>query len=139
MLDQDEPQAYSQWEHKSTPTYANGNVCIVGDAAHATTPWQGSGAGLAIEDAVVLAALLKAVASREDIAPALKAFDEIRRPRCQRVIDSSRLTGSICCGQLEGGHDNPEKTKERLAGRWDFIRQFNLDQHIEEALQIMQK
>lgn len=88
MLDQDEPQAYSQWAHKSTPTYANGDVCTVGDAAHDTTPWQGSGAGLAIEDAVVLAGLLKNVTSRQDIVPALRAFDEIRRPRCQRVPKS---------------------------------------------------
>ena len=30
---------------------------------------------MAIEDAVVLAAFLKTVASREDIAPVLRAFD----------------------------------------------------------------
>lgn len=55
------------------------------------------------------------------------------------MIDSSKLTGSISCSQLEGGHDDPEKTKERLAGRWDFIRQFGLAQHIEEASKIIHK
>lgn len=41
LLDEAEPVAWSQWEHKSTPTYANHHVCIVGDAAHATTRAEG--------------------------------------------------------------------------------------------------
>jgi len=48
---------WAQYEHVNAPAYVNGRVCIAGDAAHAMTPWQGSGAATAIEDAVVLGAL----------------------------------------------------------------------------------
>jgi 2-polyprenyl-6-methoxyphenol hydroxylase-like FAD-dependent oxidoreductase len=38
----------------SVPTFAKGRVCLAGDAAHASTPNQGGGAGFGIEDALVL-------------------------------------------------------------------------------------
>ncbi|KAM7213270.1 hypothetical protein V8F06_011336 [Rhypophila decipiens] len=57
MFNQPDPQAYSQFEHKVTPTYYRNKVCLVGDAAHATTPWQGAGAGQAFEDAMILGVL----------------------------------------------------------------------------------
>ncbi|KAI0408849.1 salicylate hydroxylase [Xylaria palmicola] len=98
-LDQADPSSYSQWEHKDTPTYAKQRVCLIGDAAHATTPWQGAGVGLAIEDAMVLGALLAKVSSKEDFESAFQAYDKVRRPRCQQIIDSSRETGRILCGQ----------------------------------------
>ncbi|KAH8161097.1 hypothetical protein CIB48_g7142 [Xylaria polymorpha] len=123
-LDQSSPSRYSQWEHKSTPTYSNKHVCLVGDAAHATTAWQGAGTGLAIEDSMVLAALLAKVSSAEDIESAFKAYiyDRVRRPRCQQVIDSSREPSHILCGQSGLEANN---LRELLAPRWSFI--FGLD------------
>ncbi|KAI0427085.1 salicylate hydroxylase [Xylaria sp. FL1042] len=105
-LDQSDPSRYSQWEHKSKPTYAKKHVCLVGDAAHATTPWQGAGTGLAIEDAMVLVALLAKVSSSKDIESTFRTYDEVRRSRCQQVIDSSRETGRILCGQSGLQADN---------------------------------
>ncbi|KAK3314591.1 hypothetical protein B0H66DRAFT_627221 [Apodospora peruviana] len=92
-------RGYSEFEHKTTPTYSYGNVCIMGDAAHATTPWQGAGAGQAFEDAMILGTLLRNISSADDINAASRAYDAIRRPRCQRVIDSSQAMGDICCVQ----------------------------------------
>ncbi len=103
MLDQPYPQGYSQFEHKTTPTYAHKRVCLVGDAAHASSPWQGAGAGQALEDAMILGELFANIQSPEDINAAFSAYDMMRRPRCQQVIDSSRGTGAICCGQHEAG------------------------------------
>ncbi|CAJ2510945.1 Uu.00g065700.m01.CDS01 [Anthostomella pinea] len=120
-------------EHKSTPTYANGRICIVGDAAHAATPWQGAGAGQAIEDAVVLGALFGCISSSEEIDAVFEAFDGVRRPRCQQVIDSSRETGRILCGQIGGVHD-VDGFREALAHRWDFLYDFDIARHKEEAL-----
>ncbi|TRX95547.1 hypothetical protein FHL15_003505 [Xylaria flabelliformis] len=93
ILDQPNTQGYSQWEHKLTPTYASDSICIMGDAAHAMTPWQGAGAGQAIEDALILDTVLGHITSREEISAAFQAFDAIRRPRCQRLVDSSKETG----------------------------------------------
>lgn len=99
MLDQEELIGYSIWDHKRTPTYSKGRVCIVGDAAHTVSPYQGAGGGLAIEDALVLGHLLGAISSIKVIDAAFKAFDVVRRPRCQAVVDSSRATGQLLTGQ----------------------------------------
>lgn len=132
-MEQDDPRGYSEREHKATPTYARGRVCIMGDAAHASTPFQGAGAGQAFEDGMILSALLGHISSPDDIEVAFKVYDEIRRPRGQRVIDSSRGTGQIMCGRSEAGLD-PGKIVQTVAPRWDFL---NLDfkSYVQEAVQ----
>ncbi|RYP66821.1 hypothetical protein DL769_005916 [Monosporascus sp. CRB-8-3] len=123
-----------EWEHKATPTYVNGSVCVIRDAAHATTPWQGSGAAMAFEDAMILKELLGNITSSADIKAAFKAYDAIRRPRCQRVIDSSRETGWMFCGQHADAGLDPEKLRALLAPRWDFIFGLDMNAHKQEAL-----
>ncbi|PCH34754.1 salicylate 1-monooxygenase [Wolfiporia cocos MD-104 SS10] len=68
------------------PTYVSGRVAILGDAAHAMTPFQGSGAGQGAEDGYILAAILShpAVTAR-NVENALKAYDAVRRPISQEV------------------------------------------------------
>ncbi|KAI9881208.1 MAG: hypothetical protein M1830_007186 [Pleopsidium flavum] len=134
LLDQKEPRGFSQWEHKNAPTYANGRVCIMGDAAHAMTPWQGSGAAQAIEDAMILGTLLAAIKTPEQLDGALRAYDTVRRPRTQRIVESSRITGQIMTGRgAEIGVD-PDKMREALATRWAFIHGFDMQKHKEKAL-----
>ncbi|KAI0967861.1 salicylate hydroxylase [Xylaria arbuscula] len=134
VLDQEDPSSYSQWEHKRTPTYAKQRVCLIGDAAHATTPWQGAGVGLAIEDAMVLGALLAKVSSREDFEYAFQAYDTVRRPRCQRIIDSSRETGHILCGQSGLQAD---ELRGFLAPQWNFLFGLDMSGHKQDALDRM--
>ncbi|KAI8956907.1 salicylate hydroxylase [Daldinia sp. FL1419] len=138
LLEPGDLNAYSQWEHKSTPTYVNGRVCVLGDAAHATTPWQGSGAGLAIEDAMILGHLLSHTKSKDELDAAFKAYDVVRRPRGQRVIDSSRGTGQIFCGQSREIGLDPAKLRELVPGRWGFIMSLDIQQHKQDALEAMQ-
>ncbi|KAI1252095.1 hypothetical protein MGN70_006667 [Eutypa lata] len=134
VLDQPHPQRYSQWEFGSTPTYAKGRVCITGDAAHAMTPWQGAGAGQAFEDAVVLSTLLGDVTTTAQIDAAFRAYDAVRRPRAQRIIDSSRETGLIMTGQDADAGLDPEKLRPVLKSRWDFIYGIDLVAYKKEAL-----
>ncbi|KAI0845878.1 salicylate hydroxylase [Daldinia vernicosa] len=138
LLEPGDLKAYSQWEQKSTPTYSKGNVCLLGDAAHATTPWQGSGAGLAIEDAMILGHLLSHIKTRDELNAAFKAYDAVRRPRGQQVIDSSRGTGQIFCGQNQEIGLDPDKLRELLPGRWGFIMSLDVHQHKQDALEAMQ-
>jgi salicylate hydroxylase len=64
-------------------------VALIGDAAHAMTPFAAQGAAMAIEDAVTLAEL---VAARPDnISGALTSYEEIRRPRVKRVAARGRF------------------------------------------------
>ncbi|XXH03067.1 hypothetical protein Hte_009457 [Hypoxylon texense] len=134
LLDQPNPEGYSSFEHKSTSSYANGRICIMGDAAHAMTPWQGAGAGQAIEDAVILGTVLGAISRPEEIDAAFKAFDAIRRPRCQRIIDSSRGTGEIFCGRNPDVGLDLQKLRDALSVRWGFIHDIDLSAHKQEAL-----
>jgi 2-polyprenyl-6-methoxyphenol hydroxylase-like FAD-dependent oxidoreductase len=67
------------------PWYKN-RVLIIGDAAHATIPQMGSGAALAIEDAVVLAEELEKDQSVEAV---LEAYMSRRYERCKMVCDAS--------------------------------------------------
>jgi len=75
------------------PPWHKGRVVLIGDAAHATTPHVGYGAGLAVEDAIVLAELLRAPAPLEEI---LTRFVQRRYERCRLVVE-----GSVRLGELE--------------------------------------
>ncbi|WP_225769663.1 FAD-dependent monooxygenase [Inquilinus sp. Marseille-Q2685] len=72
-------------------SFVRGRVVLLGDAAHAVTPDLGQGAGLAIEDAAVLAALLRRLPSDE----ALRSYDASRVGRAHKLAAGSRLYGRI--------------------------------------------
>ncbi|MFF1903545.1 FAD-dependent monooxygenase [Kitasatospora sp. NPDC058218] len=68
-----------------------GRVVLAGDAAHASTPHLAQGAAMAVEDALVLAQSLDAVEDPAgDVAAALAAWEERRRPRAMWVQALSR-------------------------------------------------
>lgn len=111
---------------------------MMGDAAHAMTPWQGSGASQAIEDAMILHRLLKETKTPSQLNAALQAYDAVRRPRSQRVVASSSITGVIMCGRASGiGLDSPEKLRSALVGRWDFIHELDMKEYQDEAVGFM--
>ncbi|MEU6786740.1 FAD-dependent monooxygenase [Nonomuraea angiospora] len=72
-------------------TYVRGRVALLGDAAHAMDPALGQGAGMALEDAVTLAACLRA---DRDVDVALARYDRVRRPRTQAIVRRSALLGA---------------------------------------------
>ena len=65
------------------PEWHKGNVCLVGDAAHATTPNMGQGANQAIESAWILSECLS---SENDIKKAFKKFQKMRQPKATMVV-----------------------------------------------------
>ena len=69
-----------------------GRVVLIGDAAHATTPHLASGAGIGIEDAIVLAEELAAAVS---IEAALSAFEARLWERCRMVVENSARLGIL--------------------------------------------
>ena len=88
-----------------------GRVVLLGDAVHATTPHLGQGAGLAIEDSLVLA---EELARHDDIEAALAAYRDRRFERCAYIV---RASLAICKGQLGEGPpvDNAQATAEMFA------------------------
>ena len=69
-----------------------GRVALIGDTVHATTPHLGSGAGMAVEDAIVLVDELKKSPSLED---ALHSFMQRRLPRGRLVVGNSLKLGEL--------------------------------------------
>jgi salicylate hydroxylase len=73
------------------------SVTLLGDAAHAMLPFAAQGAGMAIEDAAVLAKCLTASAGENvsGIPGALKRYARLRRARVLRVQRLTRRQGRI--------------------------------------------
>jgi salicylate hydroxylase len=77
--------------------WTEGTVALLGDAAHAMLPFAAQGAGMAIEDAAVLA---KCLAERPNeggaaFSAALKRYARLRRPRVVQIQRSARQAGRI--------------------------------------------
>jgi salicylate hydroxylase len=73
-----------------TPSWHQGGIGLIGDAAHAMLPFQAQGAAMGIEDAAVLAPLLM---RSDTAAAALARFEMLRRPRVERVQQLSERNG----------------------------------------------
>ncbi|KAJ7111977.1 hypothetical protein C8R44DRAFT_883009 [Mycena epipterygia] len=71
------------------PSWIRGRAALLGDAAHATLPLLGQGAGMAIEEAGALGCLLPAGTRREDIPARLAAYQDLRKLRGEFVKTES--------------------------------------------------
>lgn len=96
--------------HVIAGDWHKGRVILIGDAAHATTPHLGQGAGMAIEDSLVLAEELARAAT---VADAFRTFQKRRYDRCKYIVDASL---AICRSQLgEGPYvDQSQATADML-------------------------
>jgi 2-polyprenyl-6-methoxyphenol hydroxylase-like FAD-dependent oxidoreductase len=69
-----------------------GRLVLIGDACHATTPHLASGAGLAVEDSIVL---VEELARAPDLETGLQRFTTRRYERCRMVVENSVRLGEI--------------------------------------------
>jgi salicylate hydroxylase len=74
-----------------------GSIALLGDAAHAMLPFAAQGAGMAIEDAAVLAKCLSEgkTDTADGVAAALKRYARQRRGRIAKVQRAARRQGRI--------------------------------------------
>ncbi|KAJ0115603.1 hypothetical protein J7T55_010426 [Diaporthe amygdali] len=111
------------FNHLPAPTFVDesGKFCIMGDAAHASSPHCGAGAGFAIEDSYILSSMLREdfIKSPSDIQHAFRAFDAIRRPRSQELVWRSRRQGSLFCLQLCEAADMISDFESNMSWVWD--------------------
>ncbi len=77
---------------KPIPTWHQGNICLMGDAAHATTPNMGQGANQAIESAWVLSDCLS---NKKDRLKAFEKYQKIRQSKANMVVNTSWKVGKI--------------------------------------------
>ena len=95
------PRLWQKWalyDHAPLAHWGRGAVTLLGDAAHPMLPYLAQGAAMAIEDAAVLARRL--AETRNDPAPAMRAYERERRGRTARAQRAARRNGMIY--QLSG-------------------------------------
>lgn len=88
-----------------SPPWHRGSAVVIGDAAHATTPHLAYGAGLAVEDGVVLG---EEIGARGAVPDALAAFMERRYERCRMTVENGV--------QLSGWEQTPDDPDADHAG-----------------------
>jgi len=117
------------YDRRPLPSWSNGRLALLGDAAHAMLPHLGQGANQAIEDGVALAVLLEGCRS-DDVADALKRYQALRRPRTDRIQAEARQNGL----RYDSRYANLEVRDREVASGAAF-RQWVYDYDIEkEAL-----
>lgn len=77
---------------KPISTWHTNNICLLGDAAHATTPNLGQGACQAVEDAYVIARLID---TRISISDVFASYNKIRIKKAHKVVHTSWMLGKI--------------------------------------------
>lgn len=73
-------------------TWHRNSICLVGDAAHATTPNMGQGACQAVEDAFVISELFK---KEKDIQKVFFQYEKLRRKKVNYIVNTSWKLGKI--------------------------------------------
>ena len=115
-------------DHDPAPFYTKNRIVMAGDAAHATMPFAGQGAGQSLEDGIVLTALFEHVQELKDIEYAFAAYDAVRRPRSQKITELSREYGRIYAFMEPGIEDDLDKIRQRMYEGEMFASQIDIEQ-----------
>lgn len=73
-------------------TWHKGNICLLGDAAHATTPNMGQGGAQGVEDAFYIAHFLE---KYKNPSEAFSAFEKYRRKKVDYIVNGSYQMGNM--------------------------------------------
>jgi salicylate hydroxylase len=133
----EKPDLWALFEHPPAPTYYKGRICLSGDSAHASTPHQGAGAGMALEDAYILSNVLGRVKEGRDdeIAAAFEAYNATRKERSQKLVTTSHQVAEVYEFQKVG--DGVEEIRAALRDWYKWIWEHDLEEDLQEAFKIM--
>ena len=98
-------------------SFVRGRVALLGDAAHATTPFLGQGASQAVEDAVVLTRYL--AQSGDDVEQALQSYEVERMARVHAIVEGARAKGEAAT--MDGSDENEQYYQALREGGRDFV------------------
>lgn len=135
----EKPNIWALFMHPPAPTYYKGRVCILGDAAHASTPHCGAGAGMAIEDSFVLSGLMGQETINGDLEAAFKAYDAVRRGRSQKLVTWSKRQAEVYEFEVPELGDDQEKVAAELRTRMGWIWNEDLSAEARLASDLLKK
>lgn len=138
LVARDTSASWTAADHEHAPTYFKGRVAMMGDAAHASMPFAGNGAAQALEDAAVLDYLFSRLESPAEIEAAFSAFDVVRRPRSQAVVDLARKFGRVYAYAEDGMHEDPARMKQFFGGAAAFTNNADLQKQNDDAMKVFQ-
>lgn len=124
----DVPYKWALLGREPLASFAQGRVCVMGDAAHPTLPFLAQGANMALEDAVVLARCLDACPAIPD---ALRCYEQARVERTARIVrgsaDNTKRFHNPALGEAAGAAAYVERefTPEKVAARYDWLYEYD--------------
>jgi salicylate hydroxylase len=122
----DTPYKWALLGREPLDHYAQGRVCVMGDAAHPTLPFLAQGANMALEDAMVIARCL----DLSDVAGALLRYENARLERTAAIVrgssDNTKRFHNPALGSPEGAaayverEFQPDKVKQRYDWLYEY-------------------
>jgi salicylate hydroxylase len=109
---------WALYDREPLPTWTNGRLTLLGDAAHPMLPHLGQGANQSIEDGMALATIL-AQADAAAVPAALLAYERLRRERVAEVQLGARKHGL----RVDSASGDLATRDRELAAHADFRRQ----------------
>ena len=97
-------------------TWSTDHITLLGDAAHAVTPYLGQGANQSVEDAITLAVLLQD-AQAADVPIRLRRYEDLRIERNRQVHDGAREAGAL----YRSTDLSPDQQAERIVAIQDGL------------------
>ncbi|APA13718.1 hypothetical protein sscle_11g084880 [Sclerotinia sclerotiorum 1980 UF-70] len=92
----------------NTWIHTSGKLCLIGDAAHAMTPYLAQGAAMSIEDAGILGALLQKYPNKNTLPETLSTYFNLRQKRTAMIAKASiesRYFTQMSDGDLQKSRD----------------------------------
>ena len=138
LVAKDPSAGWTLADHDHAPTYFRGRVVMSGDSAHACHPFAGQGAAQALEDAAVLDHLFSKLESPSQTEAAFSAYDAVRRPRSQAVVEISRKFGRTYAYAEGDMHENPAEIRKFFASAAAFTNNADLEKQNEDAMKLFE-
>jgi salicylate hydroxylase len=145
------PEEMDKWaifdmmEHPA-PFYARGRVCVAGDAAHAAGPHLGAGAGFGMEDALVLAELLRTVNEASDqrfraqmCRDLLRVYNDERYDRTQWLVRQTRVACDLFQWRDPDVGSDSEKFSREITRIFHHIWTFDIEGSAKDAVRILRE
>lgn len=109
MLRKADPKSlrvYPLFDMNTLPTFIQGKMALLGDAAHPFLPHLGQGGAMAIEDGVSLGVMFSKLSSVDDIPARLQLYNQARYERATLIQKYTRIVGGDGINEAETSTSN---------------------------------
>ncbi|MFN0299017.1 MAG: FAD-dependent monooxygenase [Burkholderiales bacterium] len=119
---------WALFERAPLPTWTQGRVALLGDAAHPMLPYLAQGASQSIEDSLMLARCLSA--RREDPQSGMELYAASRKDRAVKVQTASRDAGRQIQlaepAEVQARNNRLSESPEAPVARFDWVWSYNV-------------